>query len=189
MSRKRAGAAWNFSDGNTAARAFHLRRIDVDETRNHEFVIELLPAIRYDPDLHTTNRRERSEVPMVSSLPTLIDRIRREFTELPGLKLTPAQACRLWHVNEDVCRAAMTSLIGEGFLRQMPSGAFIALPSPRGRSLKAPLVESSSRPARCPHCHHLNTIRVERTVTAREISATFRCAACARVFSLTELSA
>jgi hypothetical protein len=125
---------------------------------------------------------------MVSSLPTLIDRIRREFTDLPGLKLTPAQACRLWHVNEDVCRAAMTSLIGEGFLRQTPSGAFIALPTPRGRTVKA-AIDGASRPARCPHCHHLNTIVVERTVTARETSATFRCAACGRVFGLTELSA
>jgi DNA-directed RNA polymerase subunit RPC12/RpoP len=126
---------------------------------------------------------------MVSSLLTLTDRIRREFTELPGLKLTPAQACRLWHVNEDACLRAMTSLITEGFLRQMPSGAFIALPSPRGRSAKAPLADPSSRPARCPHCHHLNSISVERTVTARETSATFRCAACSRVFGVTELSA
>jgi hypothetical protein len=126
---------------------------------------------------------------MVSSLPTLIDRIRREFTDLPGLKLTPAQACRLWHVNEDTCRAAMTSLIAEGFLRQTASGAFISLPSPRGRSVKAPLVDTSMRPARCPHCHHLNTITVERTVSAKEASATFRCSACSRVFGLSELSA
>lgn len=126
---------------------------------------------------------------MVSSLHTLIDRIRREFTDLPGLKLTPAQACRLWHVDEEVCRTAMTSLITEGVLRQTPSGAFIALPSPRGRTAKAPLAESGVRPARCPHCHHLNSISVERTVTARESSATFRCAACSRVFGITELSA
>lgn len=126
---------------------------------------------------------------MVSSLPTLIDRIRREFTDLPGLKLTPEQACRLWHVDEEMCRAAMTTLIAEGFLRLTPSGAFIALPSPRGRSVKAPQPDAAVRPARCPHCHHLNSVRVERTVTARESSATFRCAACSRVFGITELSA
>lgn len=127
---------------------------------------------------------------MVSSLPALIDRIRREFTELPGLKLTPAQCCRLWHVDEQACRLAMTSLITEGFLRETPSGAFIALPRPRGRSAKAPLAapDGALQAARCPHCHHLNTIRLERAA-ARDLAATFRCAACSRVFSFAGLSA
>jgi hypothetical protein len=36
----------------------------------------------------------------MSSLDTLTDRIRSEFRELPGLKITFQQACRLWHSNE-----------------------------------------------------------------------------------------
>jgi hypothetical protein len=38
----------------------------------------------------------------MSSLDTLTDRIRSEFRELPGLKITFQQACRLWHSNEAV---------------------------------------------------------------------------------------
>ena len=124
----------------------------------------------------------------MTALLTLTDRIRREFTELPGLKLTSAQACRLWHVDENVCRAALAALIEEGFLRETASGAFIVLPRPNGHSLKAPLGDPS-RSARCPHCHHLNSVRIERTFSARETSTTFRCAACARVVTLAELSA
>jgi hypothetical protein len=65
------------------------------------------------------------------TLRALTDRIRAEFVELPGLKITTAQACRLWHADEGACHAAFAALIEEGFLRQMPSGAFIALSRPR----------------------------------------------------------
>jgi hypothetical protein len=62
---------------------------------------------------------------------TLVDRIRGEFNEMPGLKLTMAQACRLWNVREAICRSAIDVLVSEGFLRETASGAFISLPSPR----------------------------------------------------------
>ena len=118
----------------------------------------------------------------------LTDRIRAEFTEFPGLKLTAAQACRLWHVDERACAAAFGALIEEGFLRKTASGAFIALPRPSDR-VKADLAQDAPRPARCPHCHHLNSIHVERTVTAREASTTFRCAACSQIVNITTMSA
>jgi len=31
-------------------------------------------------------------------------RVREEFREMPGLRLTPAQATRLWGLEQDVCR-------------------------------------------------------------------------------------
>src|ERR687892_604642 len=79
----------------------------------------------------------------------LLDRIRGEFLEMPGLKLTTSQACRLWNLNEPHCCEALDLLIAEGFLIRTPSGAFIALPSAT-RMVKAALPEPMSW--RCPHC-------------------------------------
>jgi len=120
---------------------------------------------------------------------TLTDRIRAEFTEWPGLKITKAQACRLWHSDESACDAALAALIEEGFLRRTASGAFIALPRPGGRRAKADLSSGTSRTVRCPHCHHLNSLEPERGSTDRTPSATFRCVACAQVVTLSRLSA
>lgn len=47
----------------------------------------------------------------------LIDRIRAEFVEMPGLELTPAQAARLWNLGTDDCRAVIELLTDAGFLR------------------------------------------------------------------------
>jgi len=124
----------------------------------------------------------------MSSIHALSDRIRHEFTELPGLKITMAQACRLWSADEALCGQALAALIDEGFLRQTPSGAFIALPRPGGRSAKAALSDAVAH-TRCPHCHHLNTVRIERTPGPKLTSATFRCAACSHVVTMAALSA
>ena len=82
------------------------------------------------------------------ALDTLTDRIRAEFTELPTLKITQAQACRLWHVDEVQCRAALDSLVADGFLWRSPSGAFVALPCPRRKSVKASIADAAL-PSRC----------------------------------------
>jgi hypothetical protein len=114
------------------------------------------------------------------SLDTLTDRIRAEFGALPGLKVTFAQACRLWHADETKCLAALEALVDEGFLRRSASGAFIALPKPQGRAMKAALLESSPT-VRCPHCHHLNAVNIEHGVAAARLPATLRCVGCWRI--------
>jgi hypothetical protein len=78
----------------------------------------------------------------MSHLHALTSRIRGEFIEMPGLKLTMAQACRLWHTDEDAVHAALEALIAEGFVTRTASGAFIALPRPRGKALKATLSDT-----------------------------------------------
>jgi hypothetical protein len=60
-----------------------------------------------------------------------IDRIRLEYREMPGLRLTFAQACRLWQLDESSCREALLALEREQVLRRMRDGSFIALPRPR----------------------------------------------------------
>jgi DNA-directed RNA polymerase subunit RPC12/RpoP len=118
------------------------------------------------------------------SLDTLTDRIRAEFGDLPGLKVTFAQACRLWHADEAKCLAALEALVDEGFLRRSASGAFIALPKPQRKAAKATLADSVPT-MRCPHCHHRNVVNVERRLVAATRPVTFRCVACWRIVSVT----
>jgi hypothetical protein len=51
------------------------------------------------------------------SFATLVDRVRFEFMEMPGLELTVAQAGRLWNMGADDCRFVIDSLVDTGFLR------------------------------------------------------------------------
>ena len=43
-------------------------------------------------------------------------RIRGEYREMPGLRLTISQASRLWNVDRDLCIHALESLTQAGFL-------------------------------------------------------------------------
>ena len=74
--------------------------------------------------------------------PALLDRIRGEYREMPGLQLTVAQACRLWQIDQPTCKAVLRQLMHEDFLRQTPNGGFVALPE-HGRPVKANLSDAS----------------------------------------------
>lgn len=74
----------------------------------------------------------------------LLARIRGEYREMPGLRLTLPQACRLWHLDRPTCRAVLNDLLAERFLHQTPDGAYVALPSPRPRPAKATLQSASA---------------------------------------------
>ena len=52
----------------------------------------------------------------------LVGRIRAEFLEMPGLRLTLTQASRFWGLDERACRDAVDVLIGASFLRWTPAG-------------------------------------------------------------------
>jgi hypothetical protein len=52
----------------------------------------------------------------------LVGRIRAEFLEMPGLRLTVVQASRLWGLDEENCRRVIETLVGSSFLRWTPSG-------------------------------------------------------------------
>ena len=74
--------------------------------------------------------------------PTLTDDIRRrvcgEYLEMPGLRLTCAQAQRLWGLDEQTCLLLFATLVSDGFLEcqtdgryaRLTDGAF-AFPPPR----------------------------------------------------------
>jgi len=56
-------------------------------------------------------------------LERVIQRIREEFREMPGLRLTTAQAMRLWGLEQPMCRAVIDALVAAAFLRWTPTGA------------------------------------------------------------------
>ena len=119
----------------------------------------------------------------MTAVDALTDRIRAEFAERPGLKVTFSQACRLWQADEAKCLAALEALVNEGFLRRSPSGAFVGLPKPHGTAIKTALPDTSLA-VRCPHCLHLNVVNVEGRVVGAGPCTPFRCAGCWRVVSV-----
>ena len=52
----------------------------------------------------------------------LIERVRGEFNEMPGMQLTEAQAARLWNLEPTACRGVVDLLVGAAFLRRTPGG-------------------------------------------------------------------
>jgi hypothetical protein len=70
----------------------------------------------------------------------LVQRVRGEFREMPGLRLTFAQACRLWQMDTATCRMVLEHLTRDGVLLQTRQGHYIAAPPPR--PLNAPLDRS-----------------------------------------------
>jgi hypothetical protein len=61
--------------------------------------------------------------------PVLIDRVRGEYREMPGLRLTLPQACRLWQVAGPACESVLEALVNEGFLLKTSQGAYVAGPT------------------------------------------------------------
>jgi len=51
---------------------------------------------------------------------SIVDRVRAEFVEMPGLELTLPQAVRLWGLGADDCRHVLDSLADAGFLKWTP---------------------------------------------------------------------
>jgi hypothetical protein len=66
----------------------------------------------------------------MSPFDALLSRIRGEYREMPGLRLTFAQACRLWQVDAATCEVVLQALVAEHFLVRTANGGFMALPAP-----------------------------------------------------------
>jgi hypothetical protein len=54
----------------------------------------------------------------------LLSRIRGEYREMPGLRLTFTQACRLWQLDGNTCHQVLDRLVVERFLQRTPDGAY-----------------------------------------------------------------
>lgn len=55
----------------------------------------------------------------------VLQRIQGEYVEMPGLRLTAAQAQRLWGLDRSVCEQMLSSLVKANFLSQTRDGAFV----------------------------------------------------------------
>lgn len=62
---------------------------------------------------------------MAPVIGSLMHRIRAEFLEMPGLRLTSRQAARLWHLDLATCEAVLATLVVEHFLQCTAGGAFV----------------------------------------------------------------
>ena len=54
-----------------------------------------------------------------------VNRVRAEFLEMPGLKLTVWQAQRLWGVDQPTCEAVIEALTEARFLARTRDGAVV----------------------------------------------------------------
>ena len=72
-------------------------------------------------------------------LESLVSRVRGEYREMPGLRLTFAQACRLWQVDASTCETLLEQLVREAFLYKTDTGAYMALSAVAGPQAKAEL--------------------------------------------------
>jgi hypothetical protein len=58
------------------------------------------------------------------SMDELIWRIRGEYLEMPGLRLTSAQASRLWGLDSRTCQKLLDALLDTRFLRCAADGRY-----------------------------------------------------------------
>jgi hypothetical protein len=65
---------------------------------------------------------------MPATIPVTEDalrRIRGEYLEMPGLRLTTAQAQRLWNLDRPTCEHLLASLVTSRFLAKARDGSFV----------------------------------------------------------------
>lgn len=88
--------------------------------------------------------------PTVRSTPPggddILQRVKAEFLEMPGLRLTEAQARRLWGLDPTLCASLLTTLVETNFLFRASDGSVMRVD--RARSLRArPTTPDSGRSA------------------------------------------
>jgi hypothetical protein len=63
--------------------------------------------------------------PAEETFATALRRAKAEFLEMPGLRLTLAQAQRLWALDRTLCNAVLAALVETRFLVQSGKASFI----------------------------------------------------------------
>jgi hypothetical protein len=63
--------------------------------------------------------------PSSAPLEALLQRVREQYREMPGLTLTKPQATRLFGVAPSVCAAMLRALVMENFLSRVGDGLFV----------------------------------------------------------------
>lgn len=81
-------------------------------------------------------------------LELLLARVRGEYREMPGLRLTFAQASRLWQMDAATTELVMHTLLEQNVLARTRDGAFILAPDARVNRVSLPATLTSGRSAR-----------------------------------------
>jgi hypothetical protein len=68
---------------------------------------------------------EPKELRMAPATEDVLRRVQGEFLEMPGLRLTEAQARRLWGLDASSCSALLGALVDANFLFRTRDGAFM----------------------------------------------------------------
>ena len=65
----------------------------------------------------------------------IVERVRSEYLEMPGMRLTPQQLQRLCGIGPSLCSAVLESMVESHFLSVRPDGTYVrasdGLPQPR----------------------------------------------------------
>jgi hypothetical protein len=72
----------------------------------------------------------------------VLNRLRAEYLDMPGLRLNPEQAQRLCHIDRKICQMMLDALVNEQFLFVQLDGCYARLttghhPHPAKADLKA----------------------------------------------------
>ena len=78
---------------------------------------------------------------MAPATEDVLRRVQGEFLEMPGLRLTEAQARRLWGLDAASCAALLGALVDAKFLFRTRDGAFMRVE--HAAPMKAPLKSRS----------------------------------------------
>ena len=86
-------------------------------------------AYRFDRDASDAGSRGQLNTPAQAQSPgpseEILNRVRCEYLEMPGLSLTLRQAQRLWGLSQEECEAVLEQLLRRQFLCCTPRGAFV----------------------------------------------------------------
>jgi CheY-like chemotaxis protein len=102
----------------------------------------------------------------------LLRRVVGEYRELPGLRLTFAQACRLWQLDAATCETVLGRLVRERVLHQTRDGRYVASPAPR----PGKVAFDATRPRRSASRHrpmHTSVLLVHGGTDDREMYADY----------------
>ena len=64
-------------------------------------------------------------MPLHQAPDDVLRRVRGEYIEMPGLRLTTAQAQRLWGLDRASCDSLLAALVDSKFLSRTRDGAFV----------------------------------------------------------------
>ncbi len=62
--------------------------------------------------------------PRVQPQADILRRVCGEYLEMPGLRLKPEQAQRLWGLDQQTCSEVLDVLVGNGFLCRLADGTY-----------------------------------------------------------------